>query len=681
MTTSNDLLQIQGVGPKTVQYLNQFGIHNQTDLLKIFPIRYSYFKHIIDYQELQINDQVWLLANLKTLRNFHKGRLNITTAVFTNPDNPLQHFQVKWFNQPWVENKLKSQPVVAIAGTYQLVNKQLLLTNPNIIASWDSTTEFTPGTLSSLYIYPHYSSKFNIRPIKVKSIINKILISPNLVLDDWIPSWWLKKYHFLHLGELYRRIHLIENYSQQDLKLAQAQVLLRQILSWFVIEEIYFTKFTEFLVPVKPFTISKNWIRAQIDKLNFKLTLEQYQAILEIVGDYAKPKPAYRLLQGEVGSGKTVIALITALAVLRKSAKNVVFVVPTIILANQHYKFAINNLFEPYQVVLINKKTKNQEIKTAFEIDNSPKLIIATHSVFYDKLDLNDIGLVMIDEQQRFGVLQRQNLLKGNNHPHFLALTATPIPRTIAKIRFQNLPITTLKKGHLERNIVSKICDITAMLKILDKLVLSSPEKIMMIVPLIDSEIVESEYTIKYWKTFLDIRYNLNISIVTGRESAEANDQAIEAFENKKTRILLATNVLEVGFHQDDLHYLFVIGAERFGLASLHQIRGRVGRDGQPSECYFVQIVKEENPRLDILSRIDDGFKLAEEDLRLRGSGDLFGIRQSGQTWIDYASISEKVLDKMRASSKDLIKNLSKKEREKILDTLNPDSGFENYLD
>ncbi len=681
MISSSDLLQIQGVGPKTLQYLSQFGISSKIDLLKILPIRYSYFKRINDYQKLHIDDQVWLLANLKSIRNFHKGRFNITTAVFTNPDNPLQHFQAKWFNQPWVENKLKNQTLVAIAGNYQLVNKQLLLNNPNIISSWNDPAEAAKSKLENIYIYPHYSSKFNIRPIKVKSIINKILISPELVLEDWIPDWWLKKYNFFNLLELYQRIHLVWNYSKQDLALAQAQIVLRQILGWFVAEEIYFTKFTDFLTPVKPFTVSKNWISKQLYKLNFKLTTEQYQAILEITQDYQKAKPAYRLLQGEVGSGKTIIALITALAVMKKSAKNVVFVVPTIILANQHYKFAINNLFDPEQVFLVNKKTKLQEIKRSFEVNNSPKLIIATHSIFYDKINLKDLGLVIIDEQQRFGVLQRQNLLKGKLQPHFLTLTATPIPRTMAKIRFQKLSITTLTKGHLRRKITSKVCKLDKILAILDGLIKNSTEKIMLVTPLIDSEILEPEYTIKYWQKLLSSHFDLPISIVTGRESAEDNDRAIQAFENNTTRILLATNVLEVGFHQDNLHHLFVIGAERFGLASLHQIRGRVGRDGKPSECYFVQVVKEENPRLEILSKIDDGFKLAEEDLRIRGSGDLFGIRQSGHTWINYHEISESVLNKMRISSKDLVQNLSSSEHEEILKTLSPDSGLEYYLD
>ena len=372
-----------------------------------------------------------------------------------------------------------------------------------------------------------------------------------------------------------------------------------------------------------------------------------------------------RLLEGDVGSGKTIVALISMYA-LYLSGYQSALMVPTEVLANQHYE-NFKNLLEGYniEIALLTGSTKKSEKNKIYEDIKSGKInmVIGTHAIIEDDIKYNNLGLVITDEQHRFGVNQRNNLRNKGNMPDVLYMSATPIPRTYALTIYGDMDISvinTMPSGR--KKIITKVFDNSDIKKVLVKIKqeLDLGHQIYIVSPLIEDSEEEMEDTKKLEKKFKLAFKNYNIGVMHGKLSPKEKNKVMDEFVNKKIDILISTTVIEVGVDVKNATMIVIFDAYKFGLATLHQLRGRVGRNNEQSYC--VLMTNRETERLNIMENVSDGFTLAEEDLKLRGSGDLFGIKQSGDMSFKLANIQKdyELLIKAKADSEEVLDNIDK---------------------
>ncbi|MBU1020788.1 MAG: ATP-dependent DNA helicase RecG [Firmicutes bacterium] len=394
----------------------------------------------------------------------------------------------------------------------------------------------------------------------------------------------------------------------------------------------------------------KALIQEFISSLPFELTDDQKQATNEIVKDILSRFVMNRLLQGDTGSGKTVVAAITILAVL-SSGFQVALMAPTEILAQQHYE-SFKKYFEKYDysIVYLSGKLSVSERKSCLEIvrDNPKTLIIGTHALFSDDVRYNNLGYVITDEQHRFGVNQRKKLREKGFNPDVLYMSATPIPRTLAISLFGDMDITTIKERPKERIKVETKLFNNSQLDLVYLLIdeeLKNNHQVYVVTPLIlESETLDLSNAQKVFQDLKKRFSNYQIGLLHSKVSAEEKDSVMNKFKHNEVNLLVSTTVIEVGVDVPNATLMVVLDSHRFGLSQLHQLRGRVGRSNLKSYCILVYSdTLESKERLEILERTDDGFLLSEEDLRLRGPGDFFGMRQSGDLKFQKASLVEDV--------------------------------------
>ena len=402
-----------------------------------------------------------------------------------------------------------------------------------------------------------------------------------------------------------------------------------------------------------------------INGLPFELTTHQKEALNDIFKDLKSNKRMNRLLEGDVGSGKTIVALISMYA-LYLSGYQSALMVPTEVLANQHYE-NFKNLLEGYniEIALLTGSTKKSEKNKIYDRLKSGKInmVIGTHAIIEDDIKYNNLGLVITDEQHRFGVNQRNNLRNKGNMPDVLYMSATPIPRTYALTIYGDMDISiinTMPSGR--KKIITKVFDNSDIKKVLVKIKqeLDLGHQIYIVSPLIEDSEEEMEDTKKLEKKFKLAFKNYNIGVMHGKLSPKEKNKVMDDFVNKKIDILISTTVIEVGVDVKNATMIVIFDAYKFGLATLHQLRGRVGRNSEQSYC--VLMTNRETERLNIMENVSDGFTLAEEDLKLRGSGDLFGIKQSGDMSFKLANIQKdyELLIKAKADSEEVLDNIDK---------------------
>ncbi len=635
----SDLENIKGIGPKTLSYLNKININTIEDLITHFPYKYEVLKRS-DVESLNDNDKIIIDGIVETIPIIFRFKKNMNKMQFSiNANGKL--LKVNIFNRAFLKPNITISKKVVIIGKYDKKNNLIIASD--IILNSD---------LNDIKIIPFYRTTENLNKKTIHNLINNALENNKLI--DYIPNYISSKYSFIE-----KNISLYNVHNPKDINsLKQSMLRLKY-------EELFMFMLKINILKDKKSNYTKgynrniniNFINDFIGNLPFELTIDQKKCINEIINDLNSDNRMNRLLQGDVGSGKTIVALIAILGMIT-SGFQCALMAPTEILANQHYE-TFKKILKDTKIELltgsINKKKKEDINKKL--LNNEINLIIGTHALIEDNVLFNNLGLIVTDEQHRFGVNQRNNLKNKGLMPDILYMSATPIPRTYALTIYGDMDISTIKTmptGRKKINTIVKneteIKDVLYMIK--NELDLN--HQIYVVAPLIEDE--NNDSVTKLVRQYSLAFKKYNIGMLHGKMKPKEKDDVMYKFINKQIDILISTTVIEVGVDVKNATMIVIHNAELFGLSTLHQLRGRVGRNNLDSYC--ILIGNKNNKRLKIISSTNDGFKISEEDFMLRGSGDIFGIRQSGDMNFKIADLKKdyKILLQASNDSKEFLR-------------------------
>ncbi len=644
--------QLKGIGPKILNKLKKLEIYTIKDLLFHFPTRYEDFSQIYKIKDLTFNQEATISGKIIQVKNtktwFKKFYL---TEILVSDDTGT--IRAIWFNQPFLKNILKPNLKINLSGKISLYQGQeLYFNNPQyeILKEKKEPTH----TARIVPIYPEtkgLTSKF------IRLLINQVLKNVEKI-KEFIPAEILKKENLPEINQALKQIHFPKSLKEA-----------LQAKKRFAFEDLFLLQLhlaNEKLKLSEQTAISINFdlerIKNILKKLPFELTLSQKKALWEILKDLNKTKPMNRLLQGDVGSGKTIIALISALEVAFFDYQTA-FMAPTEILARQHYE-TFKKFFKEFEITTalitskdakifygLNLETKIKKQKLIEEIKNDKiKIIFGTHSLIQEKIKFKKLAYLIIDEQHRFGVEQRAHLLKKSNQaeknfiPHFLSMSATPIPRTLSLALFGDLDLSLINELPKNRKpIITKIIPPTEKEKTYQFIYqeIKKGRQAFVICPRIETteqnEQIKRKLEIKsvkeeYQKLKEKIFPDLKIAMLHGKLKSQEKEEIMKKFQNNEINILVSTSVIEVGIDVPNATIMMIEGAERFGLAQLYQFKGRVGRGEHQSYCFLFTEVKSKEifNRLKAIVEAKNGFELAEKDLKMRGPGEFLGEIQTG---------------------------------------------------
>lgn len=616
------LEDIKGIGKTTIKYLNELGIYNIQDLITYYPFRYEITQNT-DIHNLNDGDKVvigGIVENVPTVihfnRKLNKMSFHLNTGEFIT--------NITIFNRAFLKDKLNVGHAVTIIGKYDQKH--------NSITASDIKFGLIEGTL----IEPIYHSSFKINSSKISKIIKSVLdkVKPK----DYIPDSLIRKYHFMDKQEAIKIAHNPKD--KEKLKKALARLKYEELFMYMM--KISYLKKSKKQSDGLSRNISYEQVLEVVVRLPFKLTKDQLKSVKDIYDDLTSSNRMNRLLQGDVGSGKTIVSFI-ALYINYLAGYQGALMAPTEILASQHYQNFIK-LFPNLNVVLLTGKLKAKEKKEAQALIESGKanIIIGTHALISEDVTYHNLGLVITDEQHRFGVAQRGNLKNKGLTPDILYMSATPIPRTYALTLYGDMDISSIRtmpngrkpvKTYVKTN--KEIKDVLYMM--LDQI--KAHHQIYVIAPLIeesDKIDLEDVYKLeeKMKRAFGKV---CNVGIMHGKMTPKEKEEVMDEFKQNKIQILISTTVIEVGVDVANATMIVIFDSYRFGLSALHQLRGRVGRNDLDSYCILIS--DRETKRLEVLTKTNDGFKVSEEDFKLRGGGDIFGVRQSGDMNFKLADI------------------------------------------
>lgn len=637
MDLSTPIAQLTRAGGATAKKLAKLGINNARDLLYHYPFRYEDWSKFVTIAELKtkksgaVRGRITLIANHRSPRR----KMIITEAIVEDKTDSIK---VVWFNQSFLATTLRPGTEVYLAGKVDY-NEQygLEFVNP----SYEIVTSKAP--LHTGRLVPIYPTTANISEKQMRSLIRQVLPLAQSI-EDWLPREIRTKYDLPALSMALEQIHFPSDKKWLDRclhRLKFDELFLIHLQNQIIRHELQKQE-----APIVQFKLEET--QKFVESFPFKLTEAQRKSAWEIIKDMEKPMPMNRLLEGDVGSGKTVVALMAALNVFLNGHQTA-YMAPTEILAHQHFENS-QKLFKdwPIKIAILThseqrlgpKTIKKEELLEKIsksEID----LIIGTHALLQEKVVFGDLGLAIIDEQHRFGVEQRDNLTKHCDHkieyPHFLSMTATPIPRSLALTLYGDLDLSIIDEMPVGRKeIITNVVHADEVTKtnlfIRDQV--KKGRQIFVICPLIDPSDQLGFKSVKeeYKKLKESVFPDLEIALLHGRLKSKEKEKIMANFLANKTNILVSTTVVEVGVDVPNASIMMIEGAERFGLAQLYQLRGRVGRSTYQSYCFLFA----ENPsprtyqRLKALLEAKNGFELAEKDLEMRGPGELFGTEQAG---------------------------------------------------
>ncbi|HNZ86081.1 MAG TPA: ATP-dependent DNA helicase RecG [bacterium] len=636
MNLDTTLDKIYGIGPTIYKKLQKIGLNTISDAIFYYPFRYEDFSHLKQINELVNEESATIKGKIILLNNKRSPRkkMNITEMLLGDDSGQIQ---IIWFNQPYIKNILQIGDEIFVSGVVKKSLLGLSLINPN----YEKTNRDTSHTARIIPIYPsteHLSQK------QLRYIIKQSLSCIN-ELHERLPSQIIKKENLIEIKEAIKQIHFPDNYKKLDLakkRLSFDEIFLLSCLSKFI-------KKQNIELSAPQINFKEKQIKDLVKKIPFKLTEDQRKATWQILKDISHKIPMNRLLEGDVGSGKTIVSFICAYNVILNKYQ-AILMSPTQILTKQHFENAVK-FFKDYDInillftnsdrLLFNGKKQLAQKLTKKEINKFVKksdFIIGTHSLIQQNVEFKNIGLIIIDEQHRFGVKQRQELTKKSDiSPHFLSMTATPIPRSLALTIYGDLDISKiLQKPANRKKIITKFVYSRNRTKAYEFIYnqIQNGRQVFVVCPLINEsdKLGVKSVMSEYEKLSNDIFPNLKIEYLHGKMKETEKQKILKSFSDNETKILVSTSVIEVGIDFPNVTIMIIEGADRFGLASLHQFRGRVGRGEHQSFCFLFSESNSEKSRkrLEILTKTDNGFELAEYDLKFRGSGDLYGIKQSG---------------------------------------------------
>ncbi|MBE5958002.1 MAG: ATP-dependent DNA helicase RecG [Lachnospiraceae bacterium] len=624
-----NLSDIKGIGPKTEKLFNKAGVYSVDDLLKYYPKNYDIFEEPVLVNDLE-NDRVFALkltvtrhVEIKRVRN-----LIIVNAILS--DATGNTVRATWFNAPYLKNTLVNGSSHIFRGFIKVKNGAYILEQPKIYteeAYKEKMGEMQP-------VYPLVKGLTN--NIVQKSVRDALESLGRI--NDYLPEEIANEYDLETLSEAIYNIHYPKS-TEQVIK-ARGRLVFDEFFSFVYMLRMF--KEDNGIIENKHKLSIDDRVEDFVTTLPYQLTRAQENAWMDIKKDFMSDRAMNRLIQGDVGSGKTIVAILALLNVAFHNLQGAIMV-PTEVLARQHFDEISNiiasNGYDFNAVLLTGSMTAKEKRETYASIknDDSVRIIVGTHAIFQENVEYKKLALVITDEQHRFGVKQRQAISQKGDNPHVIVMSATPIPRTLAIILYGDLDISVIDELPANR-LPIKNCVVgneyrPNAYRFMEKQI-QQGRQIYIICPSVEySEAVEGENVIDYSDKLKKIfPPSVKINYLHGKMKNSEKNEIIDSFAKNETQILVSTTVVEVGVNVPNATVMMIENSERFGLAALHQLRGRVGRGGFQSYCIFVNGSKKKDAskRLDILAKSNDGFKISSEDLKLRGPGDFFGIRQSG---------------------------------------------------
>ena len=660
MNLNDSISVVLGVGPQRVKVLNGLGVENIKDMLYYFPRRYLDRTTLTPIKDLKKGDQVTLISKVETLgeRRIRRGTMfQIITSDGTG------FLTLNWFNGVrYVKNLFKVGDKLAISGKVEWYNG-FSITHPEIEKLRDDEDPLKTGKVVPIYPLTQELRSVGLDQRGIRKILGMIVSELNSI-SEIMPEAILKEHDLIFLDKALRDIHFSKNLSElrsatKRLKFDE-HFFLQLLLG--LRKQMAFSYQTKRLIDIGPY------FRPISETLDFELTNAQKNVIQDVHLDMKNNHPMNRLIQGDVGCGKTIVAVLISLIAVGNNVQ-VAIMAPTEILARQHFqsfKEQLDKVNIPCALLLGKMKKKDRSpIISGLKNGNIP-IVIGTHALIQKDVAFRNLGLVVIDEQHRFGVNQRSSLLEKGDNPHSMAMTATPIPRTLAITYHGDMDISVIDElPSMRIPVTTKVIN-PERLNNVYKFIRDEVQKgrqCIVVYPLVEeSEKSDLAAAVEAHDELSRIQFsNLSVGLVHGRMIVEEKDEVIKKFEKNEINILVSTTVVEVGIDIPNATVMLVEHAERFGLTQLHQLRGRVGRGANKSYCILVRrgFTETSKNRLSIMENTNDGFVIADEDLKLRGPGEFFGLRQSGFFQFKIADMVQdgSLLRQARLSAFNLIDN------------------------
>ena len=633
------LEDIKGIGPKTLKLFQNLNIFTIQDLITYYPYKYKLY-HPVTLDNYEENTEVLINGYVASDAKIYYIKRNLNKISFRlNTGTKL--INVTIFNRPFIKQHLLLNKYISVIGKYNIKTNTLTA----------SDIKLTPIIKDE--IEPIYHTTQGLKQVNIHKIINNLL-EKNIYVPSLIPEEYIKEYSLLDKLTAIKEIH--NPTSTNNLKQAEICLKYEELFEYTLkINYLKYLKDKTTSSYIKTFDTSK--LDNLIASLPFKLTDSQVNAVEDIKKDFNSPKHMNRLILGDVGSGKTIISFL-ALYMNYLSGYQGVLMAPTEILIKQHYENIKKILTDLNIEILTGSTTKKDRDKIIENLKNGQiDILLSTHSVLNDDVVFKNIGLVVTDEQHRFGVNQRKNLQNKGENVDVLYMSATPIPRTLALTIFKDMDITEIKTKPLNRKPkITKLYKTSEIKEVLYEMLdeIKKGHQIYVVSPLIENEEENTKLaSVNYLYEKINVALNgkVPIGVLHGKLKNEEKENIMNDFKSNKTKILISTTIIEIGVDVSNATMIVIFNAERFGLATLHQLRGRIGRNDIESKCILISDY--DTPRLKILEESEDGFYISEKDFELRGAGDLFGVKQSGDMVFKIANLNKdfKILKKCSEDS------------------------------
>lgn len=635
MDLESSVEKIKGVGPETAKKLAKLGVETIFDLLTFWPRRYDDYSEVLPIKDIKPG-AVTVKASIESIKTKRVRRgMHITEGVIRDETSAIR---VVWFNQPYREKYFKNGKDYYFSGLYDFSFNRYVLQNPSV----EEAKEFTANTARIVPIYPQTKGLDSRDIRKALSEITGMFQE----LPETLPEWITKEHDFMSYAEAAYQLHWPEN--QTKLSEARDRIGFEEVFAYVLAGQLN-KKQAEDEIALK-IQFDTELAKQYTGALPFTLTPAQKQAAWDILQDIDKETPMNRLLEGDVGSGKTVVAAFAAYIAANQGIQTA-FIAPTELLARQHAQ-TLADILEPLGIKIglltsaVKGKAKDALKKqlAAGEVD----IVIGTHALLQESVEFHRLGLIVVDEQHRFGVKQRQKLVdKAHKIPHILSMTATPIPRSLALTVYGELDISIISEKPKNRLPIETTIwspnSRAQLYQIIDDEI-KAGRQAFVVCPLIDdsegSEVKSVNEEVKRLKK--DIFKTRRIGTLHGKMKDEEKAAVMQEFAACKLDILVSTTVIEVGIDIPNASVMLIEGADQFGLAQLHQLRGRVGRGEHQGYCYLVPTTSQKpSKRLRAMESTRDGFKLAEMDLEIRGPGAIYGSKQHGALDLKIANITD----------------------------------------
>lgn len=638
------LEDIKGIGPKSLLALKALNLYTKDDVINYFPYRYNVYTPV-KLRECSEGDTCTITGYVESAAKVFFIRKNLNKLSFAfNTGSELVNVTI--FNRAYLKPNIRIKSYISVIGKYNRKSNTFMA----------SDIKLTP--ITKTVIEPVYHLNQGIKRSNFKKLVDEILDN-TVEIKSNVPDYLIEKYNFINKKEAVTNVHKPKDIN--SLKKADLHLIYEELFT-FMLKVSYLKEknASDGKFNIKSFDEDK--VNNFISSLPFNLTDGQMQAVDDIKGEFLSKKKMNRLILGDVGSGKTIVSFI-ALYMNMLAGYQGVLMAPTEILAVQHFNNMKSLFGDKLKIQLLTSSTKKGERNKILQNlkNGETQVLIGTHSLLNDELVYNNLGLVITDEQHRFGVNQRQTLQEKGKDVDVLYMSATPIPRTLALTIYGDMDITEIRtKPGGRKEIITKIFKNSELKNVLEKMLdeIKAGHQIYVVAPLIDDE-EDEKMNVTSLKDKFDVAFNgmVPTGLLHGKMKPNQKDEVMNSFKNGDTKILISTTVIEVGVDVKNATMMVIFNAERFGLATLHQLRGRVGRNDMQSYCYLISDYDAE--RLKVLEESNDGFYISEQDFKLRGGGDIFGIRQSGEQSFKIANLNRdyKILMQCKSDAEEFLKS------------------------